>query len=237
MFKKELRLRHEAKYTIDYSSYLYLTQKIKGVLPLDKNAGVDGKYHIRTLYFDDYIDSALYEKEAGIAERKKYRIRIYDFKDGYIRLEKKIKKGDLVGKINSVITIDQFYKIVDCRDLDFLIRSQDELLNELYVKIRVDLLRPRIIVDYVREAYTYHAGNIRITFDSDLKYSTETSDIFSDSVQACSVPVDNKIILEVKYDNFIPDHIRYLLSIEGALKKSVSKYAICLAHYFRVRGY
>ena len=61
-------------------------------LTRDKHARAGG-YTIRSLYFDDYCNSAYEEKDAGILMRKKYRVRIYNGSDKVIKLERKKKYG------------------------------------------------------------------------------------------------------------------------------------------------
>lgn len=45
--------RHEIKVFINYSDYLSIKNRLKYFATLDRNAGDDGIYNIRSLYFDN----------------------------------------------------------------------------------------------------------------------------------------------------------------------------------------
>lgn len=82
------RYRHELKYLINEGEHAALACRMAPVFKLDKHARAGG-YTIRSLYFDDYCNSAYEEKDAGILMRKKYRVRIYNGSDKVIKLERK----------------------------------------------------------------------------------------------------------------------------------------------------
>lgn len=90
--------RHELKYYINYIDYLSVRQSLRHLLESDSNADKNGDYIIRSLYFDDLGDSALRKKIAGVDNRDKYRIRIYNFSNDVIKLEKKIKNNGYIRK-------------------------------------------------------------------------------------------------------------------------------------------
>ncbi len=144
--------------------YQLLRKKLALVLKMDPHAGPNRTYHIRSLYFDDFKNSAFFDKQAGISKRKKYRIRIYNYNDNCIKFERKTKINMLVGKEWAKISREEAEKIVT-GDFSVLVNSEDKLLQEIYRESRFNLLRPVIIVDYLREAYVHPVGNVRITFD------------------------------------------------------------------------
>ena len=96
MSSKE-RYRHEWKYLIDMAQKELICQRLSPFLELDKHAR-GGGYMIRSLYFDDYFHTAYEEKDAGVLERKKYRIRVYNCSDSSIKLERKKKFGSYIFK-------------------------------------------------------------------------------------------------------------------------------------------
>lgn len=220
-------LRHELKYFINCQEYLYLKSRLMAALELDKYAALRGNYHIRSLYFDDIYQTALAEKEAGVLLRRKFRIRIYDLSDAVIKLEKKSKFEQYISKSSKSITRDQFYQLLN-GDYDFLLQSGDQLLLEFYIEIKNNLMRPVAIVDYEREAFTFEAGNVRITFDQDLRAGINSFDIFSPDVITKGVFTTPIMIMEVKYDSFLPSHIHDLIQITNHNLTAASKFVMCV---------
>ena len=113
-----MQLRHEWKHEITYLDMLLIRQRLKVVAKVDKNA-VDGKYQIRSLYFDTPSDTALREKLNGVSRREKFRIRYYNGNTSFINLEKKIKMAGLGTKISANLTKEQAQAIVDV-NLDWM---------------------------------------------------------------------------------------------------------------------
>ena len=152
------RLRHEQKYYISYGEYYNLVSKLSAVLKRDGNYGDKG-YFIRSLYFDDMYNSSYYEKEAGNFTRSKYRIRIYNYSDKYgdIKLEQKCKIDRYIAKSSLVISKDQFYDIIDGGG-EFLLDNRKKVAKDFYIATRYRLLRPSVIVDYYRDAFTMEEG-------------------------------------------------------------------------------
>ena len=217
--------RHEFKYYINFFEYEILRRKLKCCLEQDENSDEFGNYHIRSLYFDDIHNTALYEKQAGVLTRKKYRIRIYNLSDGVIKLEKKSRTGQFISKVSVSITKKQYYKILH-KDVGFMKVSDNALLKELYFDMVSSLYEPIVIVDYVREAYVWQPNNVRITFDKNLSTGLNSVDIFDD-VGTIKVIEETQLILEIKYDSFLPDFIRSILQINSSQKYAISKYVIC----------
>ena len=159
------KYRHEWKYLIDTAQKELICQRLSHFLTLDKHAA-DGGYMIRSLYFDDYFNTAYAEKDAGVLERKKYRIRIYNCSDNSIKLERKKKLGSYIYKEAAPLTRDEVYKILD-GDYDFLLQSQYSLCREFYFECISNVMRPRTVVDYEREPWILDEGTVRVTFDMD----------------------------------------------------------------------
>lgn len=218
-------LRHELKYYINEKEYESLRNKVRPIISLDKNADANGDYHIRSLYFDDIYDSSLYEKNYGVFRRKKYRIRIYDFSSNVIKLECKSKFGEYVSKDSVNLDLAEYDKIMS-GDYAFL-SSENGLKQEFFRCLTDGVLRPRVIVDYRREAYIYNPGDVRITFDKELSVGYNSNDIFNKDLASLKIFIDPTIILEVKYDEFLPQFIRGLLSISSHERCAVSKYLMC----------
>lgn len=216
--------RHEWKHEINYSDMLILRQKLKAVMKPDKNA-VDGKYFIRSLYFDNISDKALREKIDGVNCREKFRIRYYNNDTSLIHLEKKSKINGLGNKQSASITAEEAQKIVD-GDFDWMINSDRPLVQELYSKMKSQGLCPKTIVDYTREPFVFSAGNVRVTLDYDIRTGLYCTDFLNPD--CITIPAGNApIILEVKWDEFLPSVIRDIVQLESRRTAAFSKYAVC----------
>lgn len=216
--------RHEWKHVISYADMLVLRQRLKVVMKLDRNA-VDGKYFIRSLYFDTPGDTALREKLDGVSRREKFRIRYYNHDTSLIHLEKKSKLAGLGNKQSANLTAEEAQKIVD-GDIEWMLHAKHPLIRELYSKIQTQQLRPKTIVDYVREPYVYAPGNVRVTLDYDIRTGLGCKDFLNPDCPTI-LAGDSTIILEVKWDEFLPDIIRSAVQLEGRRVTAFSKYAQC----------
>ena len=219
-------LRYELKYHIDFLQYQILRKKLKVVLNPDPHAGPDGCYHIRSLYFDDFKNTALFEKLAGVARRKKYRIRIYNHNDKVIKFERKTKFDYYILKERVNLTKNEADQII-AGNIAFLANSQKKLLKDFYLECHNTLLRPVVIVDYLREAYVYPVDNIRITFDIGLRKGLGSIAFFDSDAPTFSALNEPGVILEIKFDNTIPKHIRGLFPSSIQPRSAIGKYVVC----------
>lgn len=216
--------RHEWKYEINRTDLLILRQRLRAIARSDPHA-VDGRYQIRSLYFDNASDKALREKIDGVSRREKFRIRYYNEDTSVIHLEKKSKIGGLGKKQKADLTKAQVQDLID-GNLDWMMESRDELLCELYAKMQIQGLRPKTIVEYTREPFIFAPGNVRVTLDYNIRTGVRYSDFLSPNcvmVPAGEAPV----ILEVKWDSFLPDLIRDAVRLPGRRAAAFSKYAQC----------
>ena len=216
--------RHEWKHEINYSDMVVLRQRLKAVMKPDENA-VDGKYFIRSLYFDNISDKALHEKIDGVNCREKFRIRYYNGDTSLIHLEKKSKINGLGNKQSASLSAEEAQKIVD-GDFDWMIDCDRPLVQELYSKMKSQGLRPKTIVDYTREPFVFSAGNVRVTLDYDIRTGLYCTDFLNPD--CITIPAGNApIILEVKWDEFLPSVIRDIVQLESRRTAAFSKYAAC----------
>lgn len=223
---KELKLRHETKHDITYSEYLAIRSRLNAVAKIDKNALSDGNYQIRSLYFDNYNDKALREKIDGAYYREKFRIRYYNNDTTVIHLEKKTKIGGLGNKQAALLSKDEVLKLLN-GNIEFLKQSNHPLLVEFYSKLRFQLLKPRVIVDYTREPYIYAPGNVRVTFDTNIKSGLYSRDFFDCDLPKVNAGTQQGILMEVKYDAFLPEIIRACIQVNERTQSAFSKYAAC----------
>lgn len=219
-----LDFRHEWKHEINWSDLIAIRQRLQAVARVDENA-VAGKYHIRSLYFDTPSDKALREKLDGINRREKFRIRYYNRDPSLIHLEKKSKLNGLGNKQVAVLSREEAQAIVDGR-LDWMRECDRPLVQELSVKMTLEGLRPKTIVDYVREPFVYAPGNVRVTLDYDIRTGLTCTDFLNP--ECTMIPAgDAPIILEVKWDEFLPSIIRDAVQLTGRHTAAFSKYAAC----------
>lgn len=223
---KEYKYRHELKFKISNSAAEVLKQKLSLILKKDKNAYYsDGSYLIKSLYFDDLDSSSYYEKMDGVLYRKKYRIRIYNNNDEFIRLEKKMKHNTYTAKEQILISKDIYSKILNGK-LDE-IESPTGLLEEFITNSKTKHLVPSVIVLYHRIAFTYPISEVRITFDSHIQSGLYNYDLFDKEVPMYDVSEPGKQVLEVKFNEVLPLHIANILNDIPSCKEAVSKFAIC----------
>ena len=220
----DIHYRHEWKHEISYADLLTIRQRLRAVMEPDPHA-VGGKYLIRSLYFDNPDDKALREKVDGVNMRDKFRIRYYNGDPSVIHLEKKSKRNGLGTKYSAFLTREEAQNIVD-GDLDWMMDSGRPLVQELYCKMRYQRLRPKTIVDYTREPFIYRPGNVRVTFDYNIRTGMSCTDFLNPD--CITVPAgDSPILLEVKWDEYLPEIIRAAVQTPGRRESAFSKYAQC----------
>ena len=219
-----MKPRHEWKHEITAADCLVLTARLSAVARRDRH-GQNGRYEIRSLYFDDPLDTALREKIDGVNRREKFRIRCYDGDASYICLEKKSKWNGLCGKRSVLLSAQEVQWILD-GNLEWMPESGRPLIQELFCKMRTRGLRPKTIVDYTRDAYVFPAGNVRVTLDYNIRTGLGSTDFLNP--RSVTVPAgDAPAILEVKWDEFLPDVIRDAVQLPGRHTSAFSKYAAC----------
>lgn len=220
------RLRHELKYIIDEGTYRVLLAQLRPLMKPDR-FGRDGEYRVTSLYFDDIYGSGYNDKVGGIATRRKFRIRSYDLNPSRIMLEAKHKDDNYISKLSKQLTTEQYHAMLN-GDCSFMKEHdwEEDVFGEFYRSNRVSMLKPKIIVDYTRHALVYPHGNVRVTFDKGLAACCSTADMFAE--EAFYSPIySREIILEIKYDNYIPSSIQAVIQGINSPRQSVSKYIIC----------
>ncbi|MCR5844670.1 MAG: polyphosphate polymerase domain-containing protein [Oscillospiraceae bacterium] len=220
----EPRYRHEWKHEISYADLLAIRQRLRAVAESDPHAE-GGRYLIRSLYFDNLDDKALREKIDGVNLREKFRIRYYNGDTSVIHLEKKSRRAGLGTKFSAALSREEAQRIVNGNP-DWMMDSGRPLVQELYCKMRWQGLRPKVIVDYTREPFIYRPGNVRVTFDYDIRTGLSCTDFLNPD--CVTIPAgDTPILLEVKWDAFLPSIIRDAVQTPGRHAEAFSKYAQC----------
>lgn len=186
----------------------------------------EGRYFVRSLYFDNVYDKALWDKINGVSKREKFRIRFYNGDTSHIRLEKKCKWDDLGSKQSAPLTPGQAAAIAQ-GDNAWLENAEHPLLRELYRKMLIEGIYPKSVVDYTREPFVYAPGNVRVTIDYDIRSGLCCGDFLND--RCVTVPATDAIILEVKWDEYLPDIIKKAVALDSRQAGAFSKYAVCRA--------
>ncbi len=230
------KLRHELKYLIDEGTYIALRSRLRPLMSPDGN-GDNGEYRVTSLYFDDIYNSGYWQKLNGMETRRKFRVRAYNLDPSVIHLEAKHKDESYVSKLSHRLTWEQYQSLLS-GDSGFMLDhdSEEDVFGEYCRSDLLTKLRPRTIVDYRREALTYPFGNVRITFDKKLSVCMNTLDMFSPEARY-SMIYDKEIILEVKFDNYIPESIQAALHGLNAPMQPVSKYIICTDRMLEVKSH
>lgn len=219
-----LNFRHEWKHPINYSDLLALRQRLRCIASMDAHAP-EGSYQVRSLYFDSPADRALRDKLDGISRREKFRLRYYNGDPSLIRLEKKSKMAGLCAKESTLLSLPETQSLL-AGQWQWMQTSERPLVRELFQKMTCQGLRPKTLVDYTREAFVYPAGNVRVTLDYDIRTGLHSTDFLNPCV--LTVPAgEDPIILEVKWDEFLPQVIQDAVQLKNRRVSAFSKYALC----------
>ena len=219
--------RKELKYSITDNDFYVLNHNLKDLIKKDPNCS-DDYYTISSIYFDTYNKTSYMQVKDGISNRWKYRIRYYNYNDSYIKLEKKHKISGLTNKRSVLITKKDLNNILNNKMK--ITSKNDPLLNEFLLKMKSEYLRPVICIEYDRVPYIYKIGNVRITLDFNIRYTNKFDNLFNKNKK--TYYLENKI-LEVKYNELIPDFIRYRLELNHLEQTSFSKFNNCLESLHR----
>lgn len=219
-----MNYRHEWKHEISYGDMLVLRRRLSAIMKRDEHA-VDGRYFVRSLYFDNASDKALREKLDGVNIREKFRIRCYNNDISFVCLEKKSKVNGLCSKGSVSLSTQQAQAIAN-GDYSWMADSGVPLIQELYSKMMSQGLRPKTIVDYEREPFVFRPGNVRVTLDYNIRTGMNCTDFLNPD--CVTVPIGNApIILEVKWDEYLSDIIRAAVQLPNCRTEAFSKYAVC----------
>lgn len=217
--------RHEDKYVISKAESIYLNKALDKILYADSH-GQNGSYWIRSLYFDTIDNQDYLEHLSGICRRKKLRLRIYDLNTEQVKLEIKNKEGNYTIKETATITKAESLLLIN-GNIDFLLSKKNAVLHKVWVYMKSDKYYPYLLVDYIRKAYRFKAGDVRLTFDIDIK-TGKSFQIFDKDAKLFQLFPDGKVIMEVKYNQYLPSEIGSILST-AAVNPEVACSKYCFA--------
>lgn len=232
--------RHELKYYISGGEALLLSRRLSLLLDCDPNSArgnavsAPGEYFIRSLYFDDIDDAAFCDKLDGVDSRDKYRVRMYDMNSRLIKLERKHKQGQgYIRKDSLIISREECEALMRGYGCGFLLtgsplrRGKEAFARELYTLLAGGRYVPRVIVDYVREPYIFPVEGVRVTIDRDIRTGFHATNMFDRYLPTFPVLEDGMAVLEVKFNQYLPEYIRMLIQTGASVRSAVSKYVLC----------
>lgn len=222
-----MEFRHEYKFIISIPQSLILKERLSGLMKKDVNSGEKGSYEIRSIYFDDIQNSCFKQNEAGTDPRAKYRIRSYRVSDEKIMLEKKIKKNGMTKKLQQQLTKEQYELLKKASDEGLFFHDQPALVQELLSLKQMRQMQPKVIVAYERTPFVEEAGNVRVTFDDNIASSAEFDLFFSQKLPKRPIMPVGQTLMEVKFDEFLPEYIKRTLEIGRLSQTTFSKYYLC----------
>ncbi|MBE5896127.1 MAG: polyphosphate polymerase domain-containing protein [Lachnospiraceae bacterium] len=222
-----LKYRHENKYLCSLAEVAVLEQTLQAIMEIDKNVGEDGIYHIRSIYFDDINNACFYQNYDGVSHRAKWRIRAYNNNKDRIMLECKHKDYGMIRKESCSLTMEQFsYLISDDYEVE-ICEDMPSLLKEFICIRNVRHMSPKVIVGYDRRPFVCKEGNVRVTIDYDIFSCNDISDFFEDDLSKRFILHERQQLLEVKFDEYIPDYIYQTIQQRDMKRVTFSKYYLC----------
>ena len=222
----EQKYRHELKYLVSAAQILLLKSRIAAIMPKDPHVKADGSYTIRSLYFDDYYNRCYYENENGTDPREKYRIRIYNHSSDRITLECKRKEHGKTLKTACPLTMEQARQLMNGIPLS-ITEDLPPLLRKLIVEMHSRRMRPVVVVEYERIPFIYKGGNVRVTFDTNISSSANVTDFFDDTFPKRPIMPAGQHLMEIKFDEYLPDFIYNTLNLRQLQQTTYSKYYLC----------
>jgi len=221
--RAEDKFRHELKYICSELELQVVERKLRCVMRPDPHADGNGEYLIRSVYFDDCRRSRFFENEDGVDPREKFRLRIYNCSDERISLEKKIKSHGMTAKQSCRVDRETCMKMLRGEPLWHCL-GRHPLLDEWILMRDSTRLHPVMLGEYVRKPYVYPLGNVRITFDRFITASGRVEGFFDRQISRVAVLPTGYHVLEVKYDDFLPDTIYRLIDSGHMQQTTFSKF-------------
>lgn len=221
-----MKYRHEYKYVCNSMQSIVLKTRASGIMKRDIHAGANGYYRIRSLYFDDMEDTCYYENESGVGERDKYRIRIYNGDISRISLEKKSKNREMTLKTACRINEEICRKLMK-GEKNIIDSNMTYVQKKLLLEMQLKNMSPKVIVEYVRYPFVNQNGNVRVTFDEAISSSNDIGCFLEKEIILRPILEKGQGILEVKWDEFLPDYIKKIMELDSLRWNSFSKYYLC----------
>lgn len=217
--------RHEYKYLCSRQQIEYVKNRIEPLMEFDPHATSQG-YTVRSLYLDDYYNQFYLDNIDGVDPREKIRIRIYNGDDTIIKLEIKQKVRTKTRKLSCKISKEICSAIIEGASID--IQAIDSAVwRKFFLQYETRLLKPAVIVEYDRIPYIHRDGNVRVTMDMNIRSSNDFCSFLDKQIAVRPIMPINMHLMEVKFDEYIPDVIYNEIEMEYLRQTTFSKYFLC----------
>lgn len=221
----KIRYRNELKYFISETDLLIIQERLKPIIKLDPYVDKEkGFYVVKSLYFDDHEDTCLNHNEFSLGKRKKYRLRIYGDNKELILLEKKEKENSMSRKTSCKLTRDEYDALFYGNVQGLYWKTEKPLLKEFVLQILYKRFSPKVIIKYERTAFIDYPGNVRVTLDRNISCSYQNDRFMDSDYTVIPILEKGRHLLEVKYDEFLPDYIKQVIQLESLEQATFSKY-------------
>lgn len=221
------KFRNELKYLIHSHDVQIIEDKLKHVMDRDPYADKEtGSYVVRSLYFDSYDDDCFHNNEFSLGRRKKFRIRMYGDDQSLILLEKKEKENSMSQKTSYRLSKEEYNQLFYGDVSEMYWQTKDPLLKEFCLEVMSRLFRPKVIVHYERKPFVYFTGNVRVTLDTNISCSTELPRFVDNNYLVIPTLEQGEHLLEVKYDELLPDFLKQIIQLDTLEQATFSKYYI-----------
>lgn len=224
---KQPKFRHELKYICSDAELKIIQCRLQNIMQTDPHTDVNGTYNIKSMYFDDIYNNSFFDNEDGANPREKWRIRVYNNSCSRITLECKRKEQDMIQKKSCPLTLEQFNALAYKKGICSISSQNPPLLNRFILEQMNNRLSPAIIVEYDRRPFVYSLGNVRVTFDQNISGSLDFDHFFESKINSRPILPLGHSLLEVKYDEYIPDHIYHAIQMTDMQRTRFSKYYLC----------
>lgn len=219
------KYRNELKYLIDDRDVMIIEDKLKHAMARDPYADQEtGSYVVRSLYFDSYDDDSYHNNEFSLGKRKKFRIRMYGDDQSLILLEKKEKENSMSRKTSYRLSKEEYNQLFYGNVSEMYWQTKDPLLKEFSLEVMMRLFQPKVIIHYERTPFIYFTGNVRVTLDTNIACSPELPRFVDNNYMRIPVLEEGEHLLEVKYDELLPDFLKQIIQLDSLEQATFSKY-------------
>ena len=140
----------------------------------------------------------------------------------------------MIQKKSCRITRDQYEKMIRLEPIP-ITAENPPLLNRMLLQQRTQLMQPKVIVQYLRRPFVCDEGNVRVTFDMNITSSPSFDQFFSKDIPERPVLPKGQHLLEVKFDEYLPDYIYHAIQMTNMRLETFSKYYLCRT--YNLQGY
>ncbi len=217
--------RFEIKYRLHCERSRKFLERIAPYIRSDPHNSADGFYRVVSLYYDSPDFVCFVEKLDGIKFRRKMRIRLYNECDDEAFLEIKQRIDRTIQKRRVKDNLNDIMKYLDPKNGDERIMIPDRVYGEALFLVHTMQMEPKIMVSYNREAYfSIYEPGLRITVDKNLRYRKYRGEFtFHSGGERFFFP-PYEVILEVKFNDVIPDWLCSCLNSFNLVQSRISKY-------------